>query len=279
MSHDFLVVFCYNGVKIWVIRMIFYNREEYPKVTVLDNGEIAIEEKEKRYNQSYIDDYEEAKYLECLSDSKNVMKLFTEYKKDNNSYWLSFKESLDHYVVKRIISDKDFLNTKEFKNYLLLLQSLIEEKDLELNTNIVFRNEEIRNIVFERLGNKDELSQKYETRKRIIENLFLKMSQNIILDSESILLVSEYLYRSRDFSNEKGTIFLKYVLNNRDKLSVRPIAPLTGAFASILPSYFTLDDRVKECRIFLALYSDEDYRERIYSASAYNENICAMNKN
>ena len=57
------------------------------------------------YNQTYINDFDSFDYSKYLNDPQELIKIKKEYLKQNkensNAVMLAFKESLDHYVLKK----------------------------------------------------------------------------------------------------------------------------------------------------------------------------------
>ena len=112
------------------------------------------------YNQTYINDFNENDYNKYLTNPDELIKLKEEYlkqyKENSNSVMLAFKETLDHFVLKKINEDEKYLDSIEFKNYLNYIMHIVEEKtdalnseklNIELCSNIIFRNDRIKNLI------------------------------------------------------------------------------------------------------------------------------------
>ena len=73
------------------------------------------------YKNAYINDFDVTDYDKYLSNPKLLEKLMNNYSEKytnkSDAYYLAFKESLDHYVLKRCLESETFRNSEQFNNY------------------------------------------------------------------------------------------------------------------------------------------------------------------
>jgi hypothetical protein len=244
------------------------------------------------YNETYVREFDEKYYLESLSDFNKLEGLrlvSNQYSNNADANYLAFKESLDHYVMKRLINDPKFIDTKEFQNYLHYALRTSNNKELratdkysvypELITNPVFRNDEIRNKIFNKYLSKEQINGFERLRvysKKVVDYVFEEMKNNHRLTQDLINIAADYIYSSKDFSNDKGEIFSKYILNNAKELNIKCNAAIGGAFTTIFGQYFDLDDDVKNSRFFIANYDSKNKTNIAHSSGQFK--YCVFSK-
>ena len=273
------------------------------------------------FNQSYVNDFSEDKYLEYLRNPKKletikknyllqyvdnsnlkvridlIKKRYKEIKeqginnseelhnltkeyysiRDNNccdAEGISFKESLDHYVLKKILEDKNYIETKEFENYWNYIKNLIIERKissnnkdfyLELNTNVVFRNKNVREMIFKKyLSNNSIVNNEklISNNDKIISQIVTRLEKRELVSQIELDIVGDYIYTSRDFSNNIAKTFVEYMFNEiKNNPNIRPTVPIMGAITSYFTQCYTKDDRVKNSRMFI---SDFDSKKEMH---------------
>ena len=117
------------------------------------------------YNEDYILIFNAIEYEEALNNNAKLSKLenawLNKYTSPNevkiDVMDVLFKESLDHYVLKMIKHDESFINTKRFINYLNMIIHIYNKNKIEFNTNIVFRDQKIKEKIFDKYFNKKTL--------------------------------------------------------------------------------------------------------------------------
>ena len=106
------------------------------------------------FNEKYINDFDGITYLKYLSDISSLKEIANAYinQFDNPTYdkTISFKESLDHFILKKIKSNPTFLDSNYFKNYLRYIDYIFQRRistgnlHLEYNTNIIFTDSQVK---------------------------------------------------------------------------------------------------------------------------------------
>ena len=96
------------------------------------------------YNEEFIELFDEYIYQNYLNDMDKLDYLMEQYIKrytDDNvdGELLAFKESLDHYILKKISENRDYVKTKSFSNYYKFISKIYYYIPTELVTNPVFR--------------------------------------------------------------------------------------------------------------------------------------------
>ena len=220
------------------------------------------------YNMSYIKDFEESYYLEYLNNPKKLDTIreyyLNQYTDDSNAEYLAFKESLDHYVLYKLSTDKNFINSQYYKNYLDYIITLSTKKVLKTNTGTIMYPEITSNIVLFSKFIKESLSKyysqttqesfkkQYQKNMSILKEIHYKLVKNEKLSEEEINIYADYLYSSRDFTNKKGDVFVEYILNNAIKYNIKSTPAIIGAITSFCPYEYELDKEVKNSRFFVA---------------------------
>ncbi len=223
------------------------------------------------YNMTYISDYTEQQYIDVLKDQKKLENLqieyFNQYTNKSNASSLAFKESLDHYVMMKITRSPELLKKDIFRNYLIYILGISNSKvsktpdgytlNIELATNPIFRDEKLRNQIFD-LYLSPEQKLRYEKAqlftKEYINLIFKSMSNGKKLNQSYIDIAADYIYSSRDISGDKGKIFAKYILNNSKKYNLKSSPAIDGAMLTIATNNYSLDENVKNTRFYVAEY-------------------------
>ena len=180
---------------------------------------------------------------------------------------LAFKESLDHYVLKKISEDKSYIESQEFENYWNYISNIVMNRKfetsggnlyLEFNTNVVFQNSEIRNKIFKKFLSHEQLinnNKLIEYNNKIKVNIINKIKNKSKITQKELDFLGEYIYTSRDFSDDTAKIFAEYMFNEiQNNPSIKTSTQIMGAITSYFTQCYTKDDRVKKSRMFISDY-------------------------
>lgn len=160
---------------------------------------------------------------------------------------LAFKESLDHYVLKKIKTDPNFIGSPTFKLYCEYIQHVflkrqsVGKKRLEFNTNIVMQDPYARQVI---LATYDEdfrtkAKREIETNEAIISRLHQKMLAGNHLTQQEMNYLGDYLYTRRDPASDIHKDFVEYLINevpNNSQIVTTP--PIIAAYISYLPHFY-----------------------------------------
>lgn len=225
-------------------------------------------------NQVYINDFEASYYKHYLNNPNYLSIIKSEYLKqyadNSDALFLAFKESLDHYVLQQILKDENYINSTEFQNYLNYIMHIVEEKrqnvegkiyNIELSTNVVFRNDYIRRKVFNRYYNEKTINlfeNHINSTKKHINTISGKMVNRERISQDEINLVSDYIYSSRNFNNNIGKIYAEYIFNEiTTDSNIKMSIPMLGALTSYFTQYYSADNEVKNSRTFIAEFDNK----------------------
>lgn len=222
------------------------------------------------------------KYLDELKD-----KYLNQYSSQSDAQYLAFKESLDHYIYKQIVKDNNYINSAEFKNYLNYIMHVVNDKktslnnqvfNLELSTNIIFRDDNIRNLIFKKYYNESTISifenHIKETKKRLIE-IDDKMLKRESISQEEIDFISDYIYSSRSFINNVDT-YIEYIFNEiKPDSNIKVSTQMLGAITYCFTQNYTKDHEVKNSRTFIA---DRDNKSIDLAHKSGNRKYCYFNR-
>lgn len=237
------------------------------------------------YNQIFINDFDEYNYKLILSDKTKLKdnKIYdgerererlrnaylNQYKDGSDANALSFKESLDHYVLKQIMLDENYIKSNEFHNYLDYIMRLADEKIMKLNgknikvefcSNIVFRDKYIRTKILKQYYSDDfisSLDNYISSTQNELNNILHKMLNKEKVNQEELDFISDYIYSSRNFNNGIGKIFAEYLFNEiNPNMNIKVSIPLLGALTSYFTQCYTIDKDVKNTRTFVTSFDN-----------------------
>ena len=226
------------------------------------------------YRSSYIKSFDESWYLNYLSNPeylKNLeMHYLNKYTDKSDAWFLAFKESLDHYVLKKCHDDKDFINSNQFKNYCEYLKNIFEKTIInyknkayypELTNNVFLSNYNMSKLFADKTGVNLAIlesihNQNSSERKRIC----MAMKEHKSLTQEEVRFISDYIYSSRDDDENLINTYLEYMFNDLDKSIVSEPA-ITGAILTCCAFVYKNDKKVnKESRFYVA---EKDYKKDV----------------
>lgn len=226
------------------------------------------------YNQVYINDFTDNYYKHYLNNPNKLSIIESEYLKqyadNSDALLLAFKESLDHYVLQQILKDENYINSREFQNYLNYIMHIVEEKrqniegkiyNIELSTNIVFRNDNIRKNIFNKYYNEKTINSfenHINSTKEHINVICRKMVNRERVSQDEINLVGDYIYSSRNFTNNIGKIYAEYIFNEiTPDSNIKMSLPMLGALTSYFSQCHSVDDEIKNSRTFIANFDNK----------------------
>ena len=208
------------------------------------------------YNDNFINEYNEEVYLSYLRnpDKLNNFIILEKNRYDKNNidgevYLL--KESLDHYVVKKIITDPNFQNTLEFKNYLNYMKRIMT-CNYELSTNLFFS-------VFSKDKYQIWFADSFNSMQNIRKNnsqtfglVYSKMKNNQIISQDELNIICTYFSKRRFYENEnykeKYSVLISYIfnvfVNNSNKYKFTP--QILDAILNYAPIQYSLHLRNKK---------------------------------
>lgn len=212
-------------------------------------------------NEKYINDFSEEQYLYILKNKSNLKEIADSYlnQYENPTYdeTIIFKESLDHYIVKKINTDLNFKNSNEFKNYLIYINYIVKNRKnnnylLELNTNVVFKNEIAKQTILNMYSEKDRifLNNSINNVNIYIQSLNNKLINDIRLSNEELKFLCDYLYTSRDNTNNIYENLIHYLLNEKNVVNVNFSNEIAAAYISYMPKIY--GNNCEDARIVLS---------------------------
>ena len=120
------------------------------------------------------------------------------------SKWRSFllKESLDHYVLKRLNANSNFQNTMEFKNYLDFIIS-ISSYNYESSTNVFWSAFPEENYKRWFGKNAEILMNNKNKNNQNIKTIFAKIRNNQIISQNELNEICIYFGKKRSYTDIK----------------------------------------------------------------------------
>lgn len=208
------------------------------------------------YNEEYIREFDLMNYINILKDNKYLSTLTINYSNRYNPRYSMFdgklnllKESLDHYVLKRMSEDSNFINTEECNNYFNYLKKLSNQNDYEYHSNVVLSNVLNRKEFIEYkekyIGNNiDKFNEKIRNNNNKLNDIVNKIKNNQEISQDELDLmcgvVSDY---RKDCKILRDTI--KYVFNNLTKQNSK-LKCSPQVLSAILTCVPYLSDKIKK---------------------------------
>lgn len=241
------------------------------------------------YNDYYINEYSHKEYTDILSNPSLLNKLGEDYLKkyssESSADRIAFKESLDHYVYKRLIKDPLFIDSDLFKNYWNYYQNImnknkfiVNEKIImysELMSSLIMRDDTIRTRVFKKYCSLDvekNCKKHYLNDYNAYKTIIKSMSEMKVISQEQVDFVAQYIYESKVGDSKTADIFLKYVLNNVNP-NIKSNARIFGALGTILTSKFSLDEKVRKGSRFYITNYDNSQKLRVAHSSGIHRYV------
>ena len=222
------------------------------------------------YNEAYIQTFDESIYINLLNDNgqlENIAKNYlTRYEKGVDVNMLALKDSLDHYIAKKISTDKNFIDSQEFKNYAKYLKKIVSQKSYTIYTNYKIYLELSTNVVFDYLTG-DKLNKVFpknnietirNNNQKIIRAIFQKIRGNKQISAGELGFISDYLDNKKDIESETYKEYMEYIFKNNNNIIGTP--KILSAILTYMPGFY--DKRyacgVKNARAYLAHTDGKD---------------------
>ena len=198
------------------------------------------------YNENYINAFDEKTYMNYLSN-RDLLKHLTEsylkkYDVDSNAEIMDIliKESLDHYVLYKLITDENFINSKEMHNYMLHFCTIYTKSSMELNTNIVFRNPEIRKKITDThlRRYKDRLTQSSHRDNDQCKTIIDKIQQGMTITQQELDFVCEYIAKYRLPRFNENEILLNFIFGRMKDTNLRFSYQVQDLILSYIPRFY-----------------------------------------
>ena len=217
-------------------------------------------------------------FLEKLSSQYSL-----QYSKGSSSHDLALKDSLDHYIYKRIMENDRFLKSQEFYNYGRYLNNIINNKTrtvngkkyyMELVTNAILRDDNMRQKFFSALGLSvsqiSSINHIVIVIKEELNRVLNRMARRERISQEELDFIGDYIYSTKNVSDDVRKIFLKYVFNElKEPTNIKPSIEIVGAFLQCLPGEYIDEERIKNMRYYVGDY-DKNGKTSVKARSHLN---------
>ena len=213
----------------------------------------------KQYNDNYISCFDEKGYLRILEE-KSSYELSILLNNYTNRYYLDYykkveaklslyKESLEHYVTKKFLTEDNFKDTEIFKNYvnnaLIPEINYIIEKEHPINNHFLntINIDELKNII------EPDLLDKFQEAKKNINNkhdiIFNKINKNELLTQKELNFICDYYAFNRDKNNENHKLLIKYIFNTLTNKDSNLVANqfVSDAILAYIPKFYKTKDK------------------------------------
>ena len=217
----------------------------------------------------YANAFPESYYLTYLNNPLYLGELSRQYSLqysgESSSHDLALKDSIDHYIYKRITEDNRFLKSQQFYNYGRYLNDVINNKVrtvngkkyyMELVTNVILRDDNMRHTFFSTLGLSDSkissIDHTVAVIKEELNRILNKMARRERISQEELDFIGDYIYSTKNVSDDVRKVFIKYVFNELKKSNkIKPSVEIVGAFLQCLPGEYIDEDRIKDMRYYV----------------------------
>ena len=163
------------------------------------------------YKNVYIKDFDVSAYDKYLSNPKLLEKLMNyyleRYTNKSDALYLAFKESLDHYVLKRCLEDKSFRDSEQFNNYCNYLKNIFRKSGKkykntvyypEITNNVFLSNYDMCKLFGDKTGaDFDILRGHHNYNSAELRKIYTAMKAHKPLSQEAIRFISDYIYSKR----------------------------------------------------------------------------------
>lgn len=273
----------------------FSKNEELEKWLPHDYSGYSNEEREllfsgPRPNPDYINDFI-SDYYGCIDCNDYEPLLLDKYfdEKTVNSKTVAFKESLDHFMLKHMTEWGYASLDWRYLGYVTYIDKLAKKNTLTVNgeeyypeysTNVVLRNPLLRQKIYgEKIKQIDVIVQKNEA---LISDIYEKMRNEEHCSQEELDFLGNYISQKKDTPEELRAEFINYIYNRpNEEVDFEATDHLLNGLLTCFTKAFSLDDRVKSTRCFLAdtgLYSGEILEEGNLGNKYANRSICTLNR-
>ncbi len=190
------------------------------------------------YKKEYISDYSIDDYNRYLNSPSNLailknnyFKRYAENSSNYDGYYHALKESLDHYVLKRIEENPQFLGGTQGQNYLNHIINIIRIEKAEIYNNIavrtIIRDPNLRKYLINKVSY--NLIDEYNNVVNKINAIKVKIERNILVTQYELDTICAFVVDSRDSDDEMYTSLIKYIYNNLN----HPLCKQNGLHCSL----------------------------------------------
>lgn len=243
----------------------------------------------EKYNNYFIDDiWEDNLFDETLNKISDLYFIRKNYEKrclpksntNIDGIDIMFKESLEHYITKKLITEPDFYNSKQLKRYINHL--VIPEIKFSLKNKLPLNNHFL-NIVDDEILKKI-LKTRYLQKLKLIKEKNDKQKKEIInkikkdekITQKELNYICNCFAFNRDVNNKDHELLINYIINNLTKKD----CPLIGnrfvsdAILAFLPKFYKTKDNkdLSNVRIFNTNKSSSN-------GTAYRDQFITINQN
>ena len=250
-------------------------------------------------NISFVSTFKTDTYNSVLDNPSSLNEIadayINQYSNPTYDLPLAFKESLDHYVLQQLKTNPDFTKTNYFKNYMIYLHTIYVNRTgktgyrLEYNTNILFADKEIRNILLSYYNeeSRNKILNVIEDNNSRIEYLADKIKSKEKLSQMELDYLGDYLYTRRDLDSDLHKNYVKYIMNEmKNNPQIKSSPEMIAAFISYLPKVF--GDGCEDSRVYLTngylsngkiLPSDAKDNADYHGMYSWGDSFIAVDKN
>lgn len=238
-------------------------------------------------NKEFINTFEEKEYQRILKDKQllaNLKDIFiNKYSTDNDNIKIDvvdllFKESLDHYVYRELTNNPDFINSNEMWNYVKYIIDIYNVSSMELNTNVVLRDNKLRQQIIDKYlpKYKEILEEKSKKDNDKCDKIIQKIEKNISVTQSEFDYACEYLAKLRFPQLKEYEILLKYIFGEMKNTNLKLSYQAQDFILTYVP-YFYDDGYAKDVRVVLGT-SDRKREIKGPAHSAGSSSYVAINK-
>lgn len=182
----------------------------------------------RNFNENFINEFSIKNYQDTLKDTEFLKRIFNNYNYRFDPAYNTFdgqlnllKESLDHYVLKAMKEDKNFINSIECNNYFTYLKNLSNHNDYEYHTNVVLsnvlNNDEFIKYKQKYIGNNlNVFNEKINNNTNRLNSIFNQIKNNKEVSQNELNLICGVLSDYRE-NCEVMRHVIKYIFNNLTK--------------------------------------------------------------
>ena len=242
------------------------------------------------YNMYYAGLYSEKEYIDILRDYAALTELIRNHAQRNiGEYYKAHEdimlESLEHYVLSRT-NDPRFKRSQEYKTFINVILSLIDDDYSEAATNAFINN---CNLVqdlkpYMRQDDYHHILESIRLANTQAERITKKMAKKLKVSLEDLDFISDYHARLKDFNNFEYEILIRYLfgpyLTSKSNMTIA--SPEISAILAYLPSVYNTGGQFygfdySSVRCVLS-NGDIDGKRIGTTAFAYGENVSYLDR-
>ena len=242
------------------------------------------------YKNAYINDFDVTDYDKYLSNPKLLEKLMNNYSEKytnkSDAYYLAFKESLDHYVLKRCLESETFRNSEQFNNYCNYLKRVFIKSETkykntlyypEITNNVFLSNYDMGKLFADKIGTDfDKLRRHQKYNSTEIQKIYAAMKEHKPLSQEEIRFISDYIYSKRNNQDNLINTYLTYIFNYLPENIVADPA-ISGALLTCCCFIYSTDKSVNKGVRFFVAEKDNEAKYEI-AHSSFEHKYCTFQK-